>query len=306
MVRIGISGSFGGMNLGDEAILQSMVAQLRAAIPDIHITVSSLNPSDTMLRHAVDHAIRTPGLSREELLEEVRKFDLLLLGGGGILFDFWVKEHLREALLAEEAGVTVMVYAVGAGPIEEPASIDGVRLCLDQAEVVTVRDVRAQRILEKLGVTRDIRVMADAAMLLDEEPLADDALANEGLGADKNIIGFSVREPGPAAPDIDIEHYHIQLASAADYLVERFGARIAFVPMEPEMHDVQQSHAVISRMNRAQYASVLRSDYTSGQVLSMIGRFSFVVGMRLHFLIFAALKRVPFVALPYAPKVTGF
>jgi polysaccharide pyruvyl transferase WcaK-like protein len=28
--------------------------------------------------------------------------------------------------------------------------------------------------------------------------------------------------------------------------------------------------------------------------------------MRLHFLIFAALQRVPFVALPYASKVTGF
>jgi polysaccharide pyruvyl transferase WcaK-like protein len=28
--------------------------------------------------------------------------------------------------------------------------------------------------------------------------------------------------------------------------------------------------------------------------------------MRLHFLIFAALRGVPFTALPYASKVTGF
>lgn len=69
--------------------------------------------------------------------------------------------------------------------------------------------------------------------------------------------------------------------------------------------DVQHSHAVISRMQNANHATVLKGDYSAGQVLSLIGHFQFCVGMRLHFLIFSALQHVPFIALPYSPKVTG-
>jgi polysaccharide pyruvyl transferase WcaK-like protein len=117
---------------------------------------------------------------------------------------------------------------------------------------------------------------------------------------------MSVREPGVAAPDIDHNVYHALLANAADFMVDRFDADIVFVPMERAVLDMRHSHAVIAQMLRPQRAAVLKGEYTSGQLLSLMGRFSFAVGMRLHFLIFAALRGVPFVALPYSGKVAGF
>ncbi|MFI5327634.1 MAG: polysaccharide pyruvyl transferase family protein, partial [Candidatus Rokuibacteriota bacterium] len=302
--RIGISGSYGGLNLGDEAILQSIVAQLRAAVP-CEITVFSRDAKDTAARHKVEKSIPVRDLSRDEVRPEVAELDLLILGGGGILYDDAAAVYLREVELAQEHSVPVLVYAVSAGPLHDAAARTLVRDTLSRVDAVTVRERRARQLLEEVGV-RDIEVTADPAFLLEPEPIPEDALQREGLNQNRRLIGLSVREPGSAAPDIDETHYHALLANAADYMVDRLDADLVFVPMEPRQKDTQHCHAVVSKMAHAHQATVLKGEYTSGQLLSLMSHFDFAVGMRLHFLIFAALNRVPFVALPYSSKVAGF
>jgi polysaccharide pyruvyl transferase CsaB len=302
--RIGISGSYGGLNLGDEAILQSIMAQLRAAVP-CEISVFSRDAKDTAARHKVERSIPVRDLSRDEVRPEVADLDLLILGGGGILYDDAAAVYLREVELAQEHSVPVLVYAVSAGPLHDAAARTLVRDTLSRVDAVTVRERRAQQLLEEVGL-RDIEVTADPAFLLEAEPLPAEALQREGLNQNRRLIGFSVREPGSAAPDIDEAHYHALLANAADYMVDRLDADLVFVPMEPRQKDTQHCHAVVSKMAHAHQATVLKGEYTSGQLLSLMSHFDFAVGMRLHFLIFAALNRVPFVALPYSTKVAGF
>src|SRR5512145_2219687 len=84
--RIGISGSYGGLNLGDEAILEAIVRQLPASIP-AEITVFTRDSEDTLRRHDVNHAVLIRQMTRDEARAEVEKLDLLILGGGGILYD---------------------------------------------------------------------------------------------------------------------------------------------------------------------------------------------------------------------------
>jgi len=304
--KIGITGSYGGLNLGDEAILQSILTQLRQEVPDAEITVFSRDAEDTKRRHKVERAVPVRKLSRAEVVPEVERLDLLLFGGGGILYDADARTYLREVLVAKEHGVPVMLYAVGAGPLGDPNVQKAVREALEGVAAITVREKSAQQLLEEAGVRREVVVTADPALLLKPEPLPRNVLKIEGLDGKRKLIGMSVREPGVAAPDLDPNVYHGLLANAADFMVDRFDADVVFVPMEASVLDSQHSHAVIARMLRAQRARVLNGEYTSGQVLSLMSHFSFVVGMRLHFLIFAALRSVPFVALPYAGKVAGF
>jgi polysaccharide pyruvyl transferase CsaB len=304
--RVGISGSYGGLNLGDEAILEGILSQLRGSLP-VEVTVFSRNPDDTVKRHGVDRAVPVREMSREEVRPEVARLDLFILGGGGILFDAEVGVYLREVMLAHEHGVPVLVYAISAGPLERPESAALVREALGEAAIVSVRDRGSKHLLESLGVQREIHVTADPALLLEPRPIPADALEREGIARQgKFLIGLSVREPGVAAPDLDTGHYHALLANAGDYLIERFDADLIFVPMERGMQDLQHSHAVMSKMANPDRARVLKGTYTSGEMLAFIGLFDFAVGMRLHFLVFAALNRVPFVALPYGGKVHGF
>ena len=303
-LRIGISGSYGGMNLGDEAILEGILGELRASVP-VEVSVFSRNPADTLARHKVEHAINARALTRKEVTPAIRDLDLLVLGGGGILFDGEAEAYLREVLIAHEVAVPVMLYAISAGPLATQASRIAVRAALNAVPttVITVRDRLGLRLLEDVGVTREIQLTADPAFLLEPEEFSVEALKAEGVQLKGHVVGFSVREPGPAAPDLATEQYYALLANAADFVVERFDAEVVFVPMEK--FDVQHSHGVVAHMRFPERAEILRRRYSSRQILGLMGRFAFAVGMRLHFLIFAALRGTPFAPLPYASKVSG-
>lgn len=51
--KVGLIGPFGGGNLGDAAIQQSAIANLRQYNPDLQICGFSINPQDTQLRHGI-------------------------------------------------------------------------------------------------------------------------------------------------------------------------------------------------------------------------------------------------------------
>lgn len=303
--RVAISGSYGGMNLGDEAILEVILRELRASL-DVEVVIFSVNPKDTEQRHKT-RAIPIREMHKDDVLKELRKLDLFILGGGGILYDESIGGFLRDVIWAKELDVPVMVYAVSVGPLKSPESKQLIVEVLNKVDKITVREREAKILLNDLGINQEIEITADPGLLLKPQSFNKEMLKKEGVNPEIPLIGFSVREPGPAAPDLNLEQYQAMLANAADFMVERFDAQVLFVPMEGgEQKDPQHSHAVISKMANTKRASVLKGEYTSGEVLGLMKHMAFAVGMRLHFLIFAGIQNVPFVALPYATKVSGF
>ncbi|MFJ8578481.1 polysaccharide pyruvyl transferase family protein [Micromonospora sp. NPDC093277] len=300
-LTIGVLGSYGGRNLGDEAILTGLLSDLRQLEPNARIIVFSRNPAHTAMAHPDVEAVPWEGVSRADSSLILADLDLLILGGGGILYNREARRYLRVVRVAQERGLPLLTYAVGVGPLSDGVDTGMVRETLAGATEVTVRDQESRMVLEEAGLLNPITVTADPAFLLEPEDFPDSWLREEGVPAGKRLVGLSVREPGRAAERLDIDGYHRLLAQIGDFLVHRIDAYVLFVPMERD--DIRHSHGVMSHMTAAERGRVLNGDYSPRQILGLMRHFDLAVGMRLHFLIFAAMVGTPFLPLPYAGKV---
>jgi polysaccharide pyruvyl transferase CsaB len=303
--RIGVLGSYGGFNIGDESILTCVLGCLRAHRPQARLVVLSRDAEHTRAHvRDADEVVDWEGVSRNRVRDTLASLDLLVLGGGGILYDGEARRYLRLVRAAQEHGVRTFAYAVGAGPLREPEDREAVRNVLAEMDDVVVRDEESRLVLEEVGVEREITVTADPALLLEPEPFTERMMRHEGVPAHGRLVGMSVREPGRAAEKLDEGDYHALLADVADFLVRRLDAHVVFLPME--RHDVRHAHAVLSHMTAPDRGRILHGSYSPAQLLGFMRHLDLAVGMRLHFVIFAALSGLPVLPLPYSGKVFDF
>jgi polysaccharide pyruvyl transferase WcaK-like protein len=266
--------------------------------------VFSRDAQHTRDHYELDDVVDARTSSRQELTDALSGLALLLLGGGGLLYDTEANSYLHVVRTAQRLGVPTATYAIGAGPLERTADRAAVAEVLNVMDLITVREPTAQRLLEEIGVEGDVVVTADPALLLEPAALPVERLHRERLEAGRRLVALSVRESGGAAAETADREFHALLATAADFIVQRYDAQVVFVPMERQ--DIREAHGVISHMARPESATVLTGSYTPGELRTIMGGFHMAVGMRLHFLIFAASAGVPIAPLPYASKVGAF
>src|SRR3954468_4015337 len=83
-----------GLNIGDEAILTSMLAGLREAMPFAEVVIFSRDAAHTRDTHPVDRVLDARRGRCDAVTEEIAKLDVLVLGGGGLLYDSEATEYL--------------------------------------------------------------------------------------------------------------------------------------------------------------------------------------------------------------------
>ncbi|MGH2406303.1 MAG: polysaccharide pyruvyl transferase CsaB [bacterium] len=293
--RVLISGYYGFGNLGDEAVLAGLLAELRARRPENRITVLSADPSASTALHGVEAWPRTP----TAVWRALRRARLLISGGGSLVQDVTSARsalyYLGVMAAASARHVPVAVIGQGVGPVRRPWVRRLTRWTFDRADAISLRDSESARTLEAIGVSRPVHRGADLAFLMPPAPPARVAelLARSGLDAAGARVGVVLR-PWPGLLDVS------SIANEVRQFAANRRAAVA-VFLFDRVRDRAASGAVASAA-----AGRLLEVATPQDLLGLIGTMDLVVGVRLHALVFAVSQAVPAVGLAYDPKVAAF
>ena len=305
--RIFLLGAYGQGNIGDEAILEVFLGELK----NWHFSVASSNPEKTEEIYKVP-ALDTYG-NYKKMLTFLLNSNVIIFGGGSLLkeLDPHVTRRWRYSLLfhlliglflAKLLRRKVVFSAIGVGPLNGPISKILAKLCLMFVDLVIVRDEVSSTLLCELGFRYSI-LGADPALLL----VTDEEIA-EKKGIENTLkVGicpvFFVDEKNTWQSLVET------FAEFADYLTENLEAEVTLLPFQSEhnlFNDLELNKDILGQIRNKSKANLLEKVANPRQMLKSIASLDLIVGARLHSLIFSFLEKKPFLAITCDEKVRNF
>jgi len=292
-MKLALIGNYGATNVGDDAILASILK----SHANHEWTVFSADPEDTHHRFKVKTAPLFP-LGFRSLFrfgfkgsyKALKSVQAVVLGGGGLFQD----NHLFACFLwawqvfwAKRLGKPLFIYATGVGPLKTWLGMWLTRWVYDYASGITVRDKASFDKLVELGVDpAKVEITADPAFLF--KP------GEEEKTREPHTYLISLRpwlHHNPALID--------GFAQVLSKLKAEKGATFTFVSMQGiREHDRQVLEPLAERVG----GSIVTPNNIT-ELVELLEKAEFAIGMRYHFLIAALIAHTPTLALSYSPKV---
>ncbi|MDO5062738.1 MAG: polysaccharide pyruvyl transferase CsaB [Peptostreptococcaceae bacterium] len=297
--KVLLSGYFGYENLGDEAILYSIIQELKK-MEGVEITALSADPPKTTKKFGVRAAERMKPWS---LIKEVSSCDLLISGGGSLLQDVTSKRSILYYIglldLAKRIfGKKVMIYSQGIGPVSDPKNRNRVGRSLNRMDIINVRDHQSKQELIEMGVTKEISVTSDTVFLLDmpDKMIGQEYFKALGIDPQKKTIGISIRP---------WKEYDDKIVTETKKVVEHLQKQDINVLLLPFHHpgDLFLSKRVMDALEETQNVYLIEKQLNEREMLSVIANTDMMLSMRLHGLIFGVVCNSYPIGISYDPKI---
>jgi len=287
-----VVGGYGYGNVGDEAILAGLLAQLASR----RLSVVSRDPHETTRLHGV------ASMPISAAVGALRSHRSIVIGGGG--------------LFGRDMGMTGRLlpgFGLAALALARPVVIEGVDVDADlspsgrflvpplmrRAWTVTVRDRASLAVLDRMGVRANLAPDLSERMP-HASPLAGRALLHAaGVDLERPIVGLALTAVNPSLTDAVVD----AAVAAMDAMPE---AEFCFIPMSRHPTVPAHDDRLLAKRIRERSArlAILDTSVHPAQVLSAFGHLAAVVGMRYHAMLFAERAGVPLVPVVYAEKNT--
>lgn len=302
-VRVVVSGYHGYGNVGDEAVLAALVKLLRPLNADV--TVLSSNPEYTRIYHGVE------AINRDDwwrIAEVCKDSDVLISGGGSLFQDIWNMHSMhyygRFLQLGLELRKKVVIIGQGLGPINRAESVAIVKTLFPQLDGITLRDSDSAKLLKEIcGDGISFTVTADPAFVLNacDSPRVKTLLESMQQMKDRGhkIVGVVLR------PFTSGQTYVEQWGRQLRMLQDKAGVSLVLLPFHPQWDSIVYDE-LQQYVDRDRIIRVNTGELHPCEILNLFTGLDYLVGMRLHSLIFATITGTPFLAVSYDPKIDSY
>jgi len=321
IMRVALFGSFGEGNLGDEAICKATIDNIRKVHENSEIVLFTHDLEDSEKRYdqefitfrsviATGFRSLVTQIKNNEFKESInilKKCDLVVIGGGGILYDNEVGIGINPILiwllrtyLFKLLGLKVVLNAVGVGPITKISSKIYLRLLGNLVNKITVRDKYSQDIMKDCSVYTPIIISADPVWGVKwEERTMKDILQSPKLKYDaRSKLGIQVRK----VRGMDEAKFVETMAKLIDSMVEKYLLSVVLIPMSfKNTKDILLLEKIQVKAKNESKIEIVKSDNISF-ISDIMQECDFLIISRLHSIILATQLGIPYIALSYSAK----
>lgn len=294
-----VSGYYGFDNLGDEAILEELVSELKQLGDPEKVVVLSARAEATAGKLGVRSHARGDFAGLAQLLQHTRLF---ISGGGGLFQNTRtlgsVLFYGLQITMAKMLGAKVMIYAQGVGPLQGTLANQATRLAFSLADSITVRDQSSLALVKSWGL--QAQLTADPVWCLSQSRLPEDIERQLQSIESPNLIALSLRE----STSFSNSHFRCLVEAMLAGLPDN--AHVLLLPLMPQQDDTLLRNFEKTWRSSGRACSFVdtRSLVFASQWISLFACCRMVIAMRLHALIMALKAGIAVVGIEYDPKVS--
>lgn len=326
---ITLLGNNSGRNLGDAAILSSILDMLSKEIPGVRFLVPSIKPKFIDENYGEDYNVKgvnvLPWTGSLRLLGiptlwALLKSDVALICDGIIFGRKMFSPHNFLITLifivpwARLVGCKVVCFSCGIGPFPTRFSKWCAKWVMNLSDLVILRENDSLQLAREIGVTKPIQVTGDAAFVnyISTKERAHEIMKENGLSTERPTLGLNVTPYFDSwltgaerieSKELFLKNVGEGVNKALDAIEQKSGERPQCVIFSCSPMDEALSQDLASMVKAP---VVDNSRYLSHDIQAVMKECGLMMGMRFHSLVLSSGVGTPIVGLVYAPKVKGY
>lgn len=216
------------------------------------------------------------------------------------LLEFWFCKRLAKK---------VYLYSQSIGPFDNRFQKKMAKYVLNQIDQITVREDISRNLLTELDITvPHIKRGYDAAFYFTARTKTRmmNYLMKRGVFFTKPVLGITVRK---CFNDELQQTYEQSIATVACYAQSELNYKVVFIPhvtateQNDDDRDVEKS--IQNHLKRNRDIIFLQDRFSFEEIKGLYDNLDFLIGTRMHSVIFSLTAKVPSIAIAYEPKTVG-